>query len=200
MSTQDERWISDRVFVPIARGLVRLGCTANGLTIGGMLLILAGLVVMLVTGRLLVGGLIAGFGAVLDALDGRVARLRGTSGHAGSFIDSVCDRVSDSAIFAVAAWIWRADPLLFGVLMVGMGMAQLTSYVRAKAESLGWEASQGPVERPIRVLLILCGMGFGFLPLSAWLLAVGGTVTVARRVAAVQRQARAGVTATPDAR
>ena len=191
MASQDERWISDKVFVPIARGLVRIGFTANGLTIVGLVLILAGLGVMLVTGRLLVGGIIAGFGAVLDALDGRVARIRGTAGQAGNFLDSVSDRVSDTAIFATAAWIWRADPVLFAVIMVGLGMAQLTSYIRAKAESLGWEASHGPVERPIRVLLIMCGMGFGFLPVSAWLLAVGGTVTVARRMAAVQRQARA---------
>ena len=194
------RSFTDRVVLPIGRLLVALGLTANSITVLGLLLVLAGMGVVLV-GPDFPGAALAGFGSVLDALDGTVARLRGTSGQLGAFLDSVTDRVSDAAMFGVAAWLVREDPLLFALVIVALGAAQVTSYIRAKAEALGWDASTGLVERPERLLVLLAGLGLGFVEVAAWLLAVGGVVTVVQRWVAVVRQARLDPSpATPEAR
>ena len=184
------RAVTDRVVVPIARGLVRVGVTPNWLTFAGVVLTVAGVVTVL-TGRPLMGGIVMAFGAVIDAFDGAVARLRGSSGPFGAFYDSVTDRVSDSFVFGAAAWLVREDPVLFTVAIVAMAAAQLTSYIRAKAEALGWDATVGIIERPERVIILIAAIGLGFLPVALWVLAVGGVVTVAQRLVAVVRQAHA---------
>ena len=80
--------------------------------------------------------------------------------------------------------------MLFAVAIVALASAQITSYVRAKAESLGWDATVGIIERPERVIIIIASIGLGFLPLALWVLAVGGLITVAQRCVVVLRQAR----------
>jgi CDP-diacylglycerol--glycerol-3-phosphate 3-phosphatidyltransferase len=184
------RAVVDRVVVPIAKGMVKVGVTPNWITFVGLLITLAGVGVVL-TGRPLLGAAVMGVGAILDAFDGAVARLRGTSGPFGAFYDSVTDRVSDAAIFGAAAWLVRDDPVTFTVAVVAMGAAQITSYVRAKAESLGWECTVGIVERAERMLILIAAIGLGFLPLALWVLAIGGVITIAQRLVVVVRQAQA---------
>ena len=183
------RAVTDRLVVPIARGLVRIGVTPNWLTFAGLVLSIAGVVILL-SGRPFVGAIVMALGAAIDALDGAVARLRGSSGPFGAFYDSVTDRISDMVVFGAAAWLVREDPLLFGVAIVALGAAQVTSYIRAKAESLGWDATVGIIERPERVIILITAIGLGFLPIALWVLAVGGLITVAQRLVAVVRQAR----------
>ena len=184
------RTVTDRIVAPIARGLVRLGATPNWITFCGLLLSFAGVTVVLL-GRPLAGAFVMAFGAVLDAFDGAVARLRGTSGPFGAFYDSVTDRVSDAAVFGAAAWLVRDDPLLFGVAIVAAGAAQLTSYIRAKAEALGWDATVGVIERAERVIILIAAIGLGFLPVALWILAIGGLITVVQRLRVVVQQAKA---------
>jgi CDP-diacylglycerol---glycerol-3-phosphate 3-phosphatidyltransferase len=83
----------------------------------------------------------------------------------------------------------RDDPVAFFLAIVALTSAQITSYVRAKAESLGWEATVGLVERPERIIVIIGGIAFGLLEPALWLLAVGGLVTIAQRFVVVLRQA-----------
>ena len=183
------RAVTDRVVVPIARGLVRIGVTPNWLTLAGLALSILGVVILL-SGRPLAGAIVMALGAAIDAFDGAVARLRGSSGPLGAFYDSVTDRLSDMVVFGAAAWLVRDDPVLFTVAVIAMGAAQVTSYIRAKAESLGWDATVGIIERPERVIILITAIGLGFLPIALWVLAVGGMVTVAQRLVAVVRQAR----------
>ena len=184
------RSVVDRVVAPIARGLVRLGATPNWLTFFGLVLSVAGVAIVL-TGRPLAGAAVMALGGILDAFDGAVARLRGTSGPFGAFYDSVTDRVSDAVVFGAAAWLVREDPLLFAVAIVALGAAQVTSYIRAKAEALGWQATVGVVERAERIVILIAAIGFGFLPVALWILAVGGLVTIAQRLRVVVQQAKA---------
>jgi CDP-diacylglycerol--glycerol-3-phosphate 3-phosphatidyltransferase len=181
------RAVTDRLVLPVARGLVRAGATANWLTFCGLVFTVVGVVIVL-RGHAFAGAVVMACATAVDALDGAVARLRGTSSRFGSFYDSVTDRVSDAAIFGAAAWIVRGDPLLFGVAMVALAGAQVTSYVRAKAESLGWDATVGIIERPERVMIIITAIGLGFLEVALWVLAVGSVVTIGQRLAAVLRQ------------
>ncbi len=182
------RPLADRVAVPVAKGLVRIGATPNWLTVFGLAFVLVGVGIVL-AGQEQLGALVMALATVVDGLDGAVARLRGTACAFGSFLDSVADRVADAAIFGAAAWLLRDDPLLFIVTMVALAAALITSYIRAKAESLGWQATVGLVERPERMAVLILGIGFGFVPLAVWLLAVGGLVTVGQRLRCVTQQA-----------
>ena len=184
------RAVTDRAVVPIAKGLVRAGATPDWLTFFGLVVTLVGVWVVLV-GSDFWGAAIMGVGAITDAFDGTVARLRGSSGKWGSFYDSVTDRVSDGAILGLAAWLVREDALAFGAAIVALVGAQLTSYIRAKAESLGWEATVGIIERPERMLIAISAIGLGFLEIALWVLVVGSAVTVAQRLRTVLQQARA---------
>lgn len=182
------RTATDRLVVPIGRQLVHLGATPNALTGFGLAATIAGAAVV-VAGQPLIGACVLALATATDAFDGTVARLRGTVTELGAFYDSVSDRVSDIVLFGAALWLVRDDPLLFGVAVVALAGALLTSYIRAKAEALGWHATVGLLERAERVIILILGIGLGLLPLALWLLAVGGVVTVAQRLRVVVAQA-----------
>ncbi len=182
------RTATDRVVVPIGRSLVRIGVSPNVLTTFGVAGTFVGAGVV-VAGHDLVGGLVLAVATATDALDGTVARLQGRVTRWGSFYDSVADRISDVVLFGAALWLVQGDPLLFLVALTALAGALLTSYIRAKAESLGWQATVGLLERPERVIILILGLGLQLLPLSLWLLAVGGAVTVGQRLRVVFRQA-----------
>lgn len=181
------RSATDRVVLPIARALVRAGATANWLTFAGVVGTVLGTAVVL-SGRAVLGALVLVVACAVDAFDGSVARLRGSSSAFGAFYDSVADRISDAVIFGGVAWLVRDDPLSFTLAIVALSTALVTSYVRAKAESLGWDATVGLVERPERLILIIAGIGLGLVEVALWLLAIGGAVTIAQRFRAVLRQ------------
>ncbi len=182
------RPLTDRIVLPVAKGLVRMGATPNWLTVSGLALVLAGIGIVL-GGHEQLGAMVMALATVVDGLDGAVARLRGTDCAFGSFLDSVADRVADAAILGAAAWLVRDDSLLFIVAMIALAAALITSYIRAKAESLGWQATVGLVERPERMAVLILGIGFGFVPAAVWFLAIGGLVTVSQRLRCVTRQA-----------
>ncbi|HWH31799.1 MAG TPA: CDP-alcohol phosphatidyltransferase family protein [Egibacteraceae bacterium] len=184
------RSAADAVLRPVVAGLVRVGATADAMTVLGLLTVLIG-AGLVAAGQRQAGALVVLAGALLDALDGGVARARGTQRPFGAFLDSVTDRVADVAVFGAVAWLVRDDAVLFTVTLVALGAAQVTSYMRAKAESLGWHATVGVVERAERLGILLLGIFFAPLLVPAvWLLAVGGVVTIAQRFATVARQAR----------
>jgi CDP-diacylglycerol--glycerol-3-phosphate 3-phosphatidyltransferase len=178
----------DVIVVPIGRGLARLGFTPNWMTTFGILLtgVAAGLVA---TGRLAAGGWVLLAGGLADAFDGPVARERGMASRFGAFYDSVADRISDAAILLALAWAVRGDALLFGLVSVALATALLTSYVRAKAESMDADCSVGLLERGERSILTMVGLVITpTFEVVLWMLAVGGLVTVIQRLVHVHRQ------------
>ena len=180
---------TDRVVVPIGRGMARAGLTPNGITTLGLVGVFAGITVLLL-GRPVLGGWIVAVATILDAFDGTVARLTDSQTEMGAFYDSVADRIADATIFAACAWVARDRPWVFAGVMIAFGAALITSYVRAKAESLGFDATVGLIERPERVAIILPAVGYGFLGWGAWMLAIGGVITIGQRLYAVIGQAR----------
>ena len=182
------RSATDRLVVPIARWLVHLGATPNWITTAGLVGTAAGCAIVLL-GAPVPGGILLTAAVLTDAFDGAVARERGMTSPLGSFYDSVADRVSDALLFSTAAWLARDDAVLFGLAMVALAAAFTTSYMRAKAESLGWNATVGLVERPERLIILIPGIGLGLLWIALPLLAAGGCLTVAQRGRAVLRQA-----------
>lgn len=183
------RAATDRVLTPVGRAMARLGFTANGMTASGVVLTVAGVAVVL-SGRHVLGAWVLAFATATDAFDGIVARERGTAGPFGAFLDSLADRVGEALIFGTVAWLMRDDPLLFGLAIFVLGGSQVTSYIRAKAESLGWDATVGVLEHAERVIIIILGIVLSLLPLALWVLSVGVAITIVQRLRAVGRQAR----------
>ncbi len=135
---------------------------------------------------------LAGLGAAMDAVDGMVARVSGRAGPRGALLDSVSDRVSDSA-YAATLLLLGVDGLL--VLAAATG-SLVVPYVRAKAEALGVEmAGRGLLERPERTLLYLAAItaaALGHVSLSTVLavaIAVLAWTTVVQRTLIALREA-----------
>jgi CDP-diacylglycerol---glycerol-3-phosphate 3-phosphatidyltransferase len=168
---------------PIGRGLAVTRISPNTLTTLG--LFLTGAAAYLVaTGELVLGGWLLVLGGAMDTFDGAVARATGRSTPFGGFYDSVSDRISDGIILAGVAFLLRDQPRLFLLALVALVAAEVTSYVRAKAESIDLDCSVGVMERAERAILLMIGLifhRFVFEPVL-WLLAVGGTVTVIQRI------------------
>lgn len=144
-------------------------------------------------GAFLAGGLILTAGGCLDFCDGAVARVRGTASRFGAFLDSVTDRVSDALVFSAFLWyFFRAgNERVAIVALAAYGGGVLTSYIRAKAESLGYDCKVGILERAERLILLCSGLILGFVEVMLWAVAVLSVVTVAQRLVYVSRQARA---------
>jgi CDP-diacylglycerol--glycerol-3-phosphate 3-phosphatidyltransferase len=151
-----------------------------------------------------------GIGAVLftaaalpDMLDGAVAKASGTSSPRGAFFDSVADRVTDMAIMGgIAYYLAGRDGGRAALLpMAAMALATLVSYERARAESLGYTAKGGLMERAERTFAIIAGLTFTTLHLPVlWMLTVLTGVTAVHRFVKVWRQAPKPASARPARR
>lgn len=172
-----------RIVDPLGGAVARTGVSPNMLTTLGLLLTTAG-ALLVGTGRPFAAGWVLVFGGLMDTFDGAVARARNRSTPFGGFYDSVSDRLSDGIILGGVAW-WVVDrPRLFLLTIAALVAAEVTSYVRAKAEAIDLSCDIGVLERAERAILIMAGLVFHqwLLEPVLWVLAVGGVVTVVQRV------------------
>ncbi len=176
------------------RGLARLGFTANVLTALGVVLSAAA-AWRIAEGAFLSGGLILIAGGVLDFCDGAVARVRGTASRFGAFLDSVTDRISDAIVFSALLWFFfrGGEDRVAVVALAAYAGGQLTSYIRAKAESVGYDCKVGILERAERLILLCAGLILGYVEIMLWAVAVLSAVTVVQRLVHVARQGRAEI-------
>jgi CDP-diacylglycerol--glycerol-3-phosphate 3-phosphatidyltransferase len=186
------------VWKPLAHLLIRLGVTPNMVTFFGTVGVVTGALVFFPRGELLIGVLVITAFVFSDIIDGYMARLTGITGKFGSFWDSTLDRIGDGAIFGGLA-LYFAGPgdsyLYLCLCLYNLVTGSVTSYARAKAESLGLNAKGGLAERADRLvsILVMTGLGAIFdLPIlmfvTLWALAVASTYTVGFRVLKVHRQ------------
>ena len=190
-----------KLLTPIASFFLRIGVSPDAVTLVGTLGVVAGALVFFPRGELLVGVLVITAFVFSDLLDGTMARMSGTTSKWGAFLDSTLDRLGDAAIFGGLV-LYFAGPggsdALSALALYCLVMGSLTSYARARAESLGMEAKGGIAERADRLVAILVMTGLSdifnlpiLIPLTLGVLALASTVTVIQRVLAVRRQARA---------
>jgi len=165
---------------PIGRWLARLGITPMFLTVTGLVLAIVG-AVLVAQAAVLAGGLVFLAGSALDGLDGTVARVTGTASRRGALIDSLADRVGETAMWgAIAFWLSDTPRLVMACIFCLAG-ALLTSYLRAKAEAVGADGSGGFIGRGERVVLMAVGLIFGIMEPVLWVLVAGVWLTVAQR-------------------
>jgi CDP-diacylglycerol---glycerol-3-phosphate 3-phosphatidyltransferase len=195
----------NKVIEPAARRLAGWGVTPDALTVVGTLGVAGGALGFYPRGHFFLGTLVITAFVFSDMLDGAVARVRGSSGPWGAFLDSTLDRIGDGAIFGALALWYAGDGdsiTLCAVALYDLVAGVVTSYAKARAESLGMTCNVGIAERSERLIaiLVLTGLsGLFDLPvlraIGLWGLAVATTITVGQRVREVHRQSRGMVTA-----
>jgi CDP-diacylglycerol--glycerol-3-phosphate 3-phosphatidyltransferase len=131
-----------------------------------------------------VGGLIALVAAVFDMLDGRVARARGRSTSFGAFLDSTMDRYSDMLLYLGLLVLYarlERTSLMVLVWVAAFG-GFMTSYARARAESLIPRCPVGIMERPERIVLLIAGALLNRMVAVLWIVAVLSNLTAVQRI------------------
>jgi CDP-diacylglycerol---glycerol-3-phosphate 3-phosphatidyltransferase len=186
----------ERALRPLAANLRRTGITADHLTGLGIVMAVAA-AIAIGNGALRGGLLLLGLTAVPDLLDGAVAKASGTASPRGAFFDSVADRVTDALLLGGVAWYLGStndDPHLILLPLAVVAASMLISYERAKAESLGFSARGGLMERAERLILLGFGLLFDSLLVPVlWVMLALTMVTAVQRFVKVWRQASAPV-------
>ena len=189
-----------RVFTPAGKVLARTPVTPNAITVIGTVGVTGAALGLFPLGELFPGAFTCTIFVFLDMLDGVLARLKGTSGPWGAFLDSTMDRVADAATFCgLAAWfvLGGDNRLLAGVSLFCLVAGSLVSYAKARAEGLGLRCDVGLIERPERMLISLIAVGVSglgvpyILNVGLWALAAGSAFTFGQRVHAVYKAAKA---------
>jgi CDP-diacylglycerol--glycerol-3-phosphate 3-phosphatidyltransferase len=189
-----------RLLTPVGNALARTPVTPNAVTITGTIGMSASALIFFPTGHLFVGVMVCTFFVFADMLDGTLARIKGTTGPFGAFLDSTMDRVADAAVFGgLAIWFVRGghDHVLAAVSLFCLVAGSLVSYAKARAESLGLSCDVGFAERTERLLIGLTAAGLSglgvpyVLPIGLWALAAASAFTFGQRVMAARRSAAA---------
>ena len=131
-----------------------------------------------------VGGVIALVAAVFDMLDGRVARARGRGTKFGAFLDSTMDRYSDMLLYMGLLILYarlERTGLMVLVWVAAFG-SFMTSYARARAESLIPRCPVGLMERPERIVLVIAGAVLNKMVAVLWIIALLSNVTAIQRI------------------
>jgi CDP-diacylglycerol--glycerol-3-phosphate 3-phosphatidyltransferase len=193
-------------WAPLGDLLLRMGVSPNAVTLVGTLGVCAGALVCFPQGWLLAGVVVVTAFVFSDMIDGYMARTSGRISPFGAFLDSTLDRLGDAAIFGGLAlyYVGPGDSEWWTALAIYcLTMGSVTSYARARAESLGMQAKVGIAERSDRLVAILLMTGLAdllrllgvddrvmwLIPVTLGLLAVASTVTVVQRILVVRRQA-----------
>ena len=183
------------VMRPVAGAVGRSGLTPNTVTVLGVATQIVA-AAMILQGRFLVAAIVAAVAALLDSLDGVLARARGMSSRFGALLDSTTDRLSDALLFLPLAWLYgvegaattEREPWVAGVALGAMVLSFLVSYVKARAEGLGFECNVGIAERAERVIITLLGLAFDVVPIALVVLGALSVVTLLQRVLHVRAQ------------
>ncbi|HEY8739940.1 MAG TPA: CDP-alcohol phosphatidyltransferase family protein [Candidatus Dormibacteraeota bacterium] len=194
-TTQFQAWVR-RLALRAAARLRSLPVTPNQLTVTGLLVtVLAATLVAL--DHPFAGGAVLLFAGVFDIFDGALARASNRSYAYGAFLDSTTDRFSEAAVMVGLVVYFQRHHVFLGPVLVVLATAGslLVSYVRARAQGLGFTCDGGLLARPERVLLTVAGLlltpfNTAILLVILLLLAVFSNLTAMQRMWIVWRQSR----------
>jgi CDP-diacylglycerol--glycerol-3-phosphate 3-phosphatidyltransferase len=182
------KWVLD----PLGGFFNSLGLTPNTMTMLGLVGNSVG-AYYLARGEMLTGGILVLLMTPIDALDGTMARLRGESSDFGAFVDSVTDRYSELIIYGGLLYHFlRLGEPLGGLLVFGAAAGSvLVSYVKARAEGLGYQAKVGLLTRVERYLVLAPSLVFNQLFIGLAIIALFANITALQRIWYVRSQAHA---------
>jgi CDP-diacylglycerol---glycerol-3-phosphate 3-phosphatidyltransferase len=173
--------------------LNKLGIKPNTVTISGLVgnFIGAGL---LATGHITAGGIVVFLMGPIDALDGTMARLRGESTSFGGFVDSVTDRYSELVILLglLIYFLQLQNEWACLLIYLAASGSVLVSYVKARAEGVGYSAKVGFLSRLERYLVLAPALVIGnqyVIMVALAIIAFFANLTALQRIFFVRRQA-----------
>jgi CDP-diacylglycerol--glycerol-3-phosphate 3-phosphatidyltransferase len=121
---------------------------------------------------------------IFDFIDGKVAHILKLQSPFGAFWDSTLDRFSDLALLTGLIYLYsklgRSDYVLVAALALIFSI--MTSYARARAESLVEKCKVGFMERPERIVLFMIGALTNRMAAVLWVVLVLSILTVANRI------------------
>jgi len=186
------RNLAYRITDSMVRILSKSGITPNALTFINLALnIVAAYVIA--TGHLLLGGVLVLVAGLFDLLDGALARFTKQTTRFGAILDSVADRISEAAILC-GLLIWyipqeeaSLEIVLIFVVLIG---SFLVSYIRARAEGLGWQCQVGLFTRAERVIVLVIGLLINQIFIALCVLVIFVFITVVQRLIYLRKQGR----------
>jgi len=187
----------------------RVGLTPDALTLIGFAITATGAILVALQ-HWTIGGIVVFIGGAFDMFDGTLARATGRASRWGAFLDSVFDRGGEAIVYIGIVFGAAVDehtrvPIL---ATSAMAAAFMVSYVRARAEGLGFSpgkgmAAVGLMPREIRLVILSLGLIFADSPNikalepTLAIITIGATLTVIQRILNVRSQAIAAATEQP---
>ena len=185
------RNLAYRITNPIVEILSKSGITPNALTLINLALnIVAAYVIA--TGHFLPGGILVLVSGLFDLFDGALARFIKQTTKFGAILDSTVDRISEAAIL-LGLLIWylgrggRLEIVLIFAVLIG---SFLVSYIRARAEGLGWQCQVGLFTRAERVIVLAIGLLINQIFIALCVLVVFVFITVVQRLVYLWKQGK----------
>src|SRR5688572_27014150 len=174
---------------PLAIALGKLGFTPNALTILGLILsIIAGVVLSL--GYMLWGGMLVLIAGLFDLMDGTLARHTQKASPFGAILDSTFDRYGEAAALLGLSVYYMVQGQTMEVVLIYLAIvgSLMVSYVKARAEGLGFSCNVGLFTRPERVFILALCLIIGQVQIGIWLLAIFANFTAMHRLLHVKSQ------------
>ena len=186
----------NRVVIPVGNVVAKTHLSPNAITALG-LVIQTGSAWAILEGRLFLAAVIALVAAIFDLLDGAVARSQNRESPFGALVDSTADRLADMLFFLPLMWLYGVAPdvsrrenrWIAGLAIAALVFSFLVSYVKARAEGLGFDAKVGFAERAERVAIMILGLAFDQILIALVLLTLLSAITFVQRVVHVRNQA-----------
>jgi len=185
------RNLAYRITNPIIKILSKSGITPNALTLINLALnIVAAYVIA--TGHFVPGGVLVLLSGLFDLLDGALARFTKQTTKFGAILDSTVDRISEAAILC-GLLIWylarggNSEIILIFAVLIG---SFLVSYIRARAEGLGWQCQVGLFTRAERVIVLAIGLLISQILIALCILVVFVFITVVQRLIYLSKQGK----------
>jgi len=174
-----------RLIQPVVDFFIRLELNPNFFTTIGFVLTV-GSALLFATGYLRIAGGIILLAGTFDIIDGKVARLSGRVTKFGALYDSTLDRYSEVIMFfGLAFYFVKADMFLTSIAVsFALGGSVMVSYVRARAEALGFHCKVGIMQRPERLVYVGFGAIFHLYVLifAIMLIAIFANITAIQRI------------------
>lgn len=180
------------VLDPIGAFLNKIGLTPNAMTLLGLAGHI-GAAYLLARGEMLWGGVVVMVMGPFDALDGTMARLRGTTSRFGGFLDSVVDRYAELFLLGGLLFYYSSQQLWLPVILVYVAAAGsvMVSYTRSRGETANFKVTAGLMTRVERYIVIVLSLLFNKPIIALWILAILGNLTALQRIWLVRKQAAA---------
>ncbi len=177
--------------LPLVNRCSKWGLSPNAVTIAGVVITLFGAAAF-VMGYLRLAGILTLLGGFCDTLDGSIARTTGRASRFGALLDSTVDRYAEFIIYlGIGAYFINFEDYSTAVgTFLALCGSFMVSYARARAESLGFEAKLGFMQRPERIVMIGLGalIDITVFKISIWLVAILSNYTALQRIRSAYTQ------------